>query len=306
MTLPASGQPIGVSNVNAEVGRASTTNASLTFLIGYIKPAIRPGTSNLGSFGGLRYYRQNNAGNCNNSKNTTQNCSVAGGNIQCYKTNNCTAVNCANCDTQSWLQTGDCQLSTTPVYNCTADQNCFTYNCNCSKIICTKLFDLGLMKKNIFEADQAFGERLQKTNPDIYNGYRAWAEIVVDWMDGKGPDFMVWIKDPVARKEAQKVAITKMAINIGTPWSEHMAFRMGALKQDNFRGKVLMTIGVPICRLLDKVPRVREKERRHRLPVLYAMWAAFFVSHWTAGAITSVHSFFEKFSVKEVSHAKID
>jgi len=69
MPLPAPGQPIGFSNINAELGRIYTVPTELTFLNGFIKPAIRPGTSNLGSFGGLRYYRQNNAGNCNNVNN---------------------------------------------------------------------------------------------------------------------------------------------------------------------------------------------------------------------------------------------
>ena len=253
MTLPASGQPIGVSNVNAEIGATPTRNSSLTFLNDYIKPVIRPGTSNLGSFSGLRFYRQNTAGVCNNAANKTQNCSVTApagqSTIQCNKTNNCTAVNCANCDTQSWLQTGDCQLATTPVYNCTADQNCFTYNCNCSKIICTKLFDLGLMKKNIFEADQAFGERLQKTNPDIYNGYRAWAEIVVDWMDGKGPKMMPWMSDEEFSAAAKKWSIT-WAHDIATPWAEEMAYLMGEKETGSLTGKMMFVFGTPICKVI--------------------------------------------------------
>jgi hypothetical protein len=58
--------------------------------------------------------------------------------------------------------------------------------------------------------------------------------------------------------------------------------------------------------LLDKVPRVREKNKRHRLPVLYAMWAAFYVSDFIAGTADRIHSVIEKFSAKDVSHAKID
>jgi hypothetical protein len=158
----------------------------------------------------------------------------------------------------------------------------------------------------IFSADQAYGRWLYKNDKAVYRGYIRWARIVTAWMDGKGPAYMPWIKDPVARSEAQKLAITKMAIKIGTPWSEHMAYRMGALKQDNFRGRVLMNIGVPICRLLDKVPRVREKNKRHRLPVLYAMWAAFYVSDFIAGTADRIHSVIEKFSAYDVAHAKID
>lgn len=104
------------------------------------------------------------------------------------------------------------------------------------KIICTKLYQLGLMTKEIYEADQAFGAQLVKTNPDIYNGYRAWAEIVVDWMDGKSGDFM------------KSWAIT-WAHDIATPWSEHMAYKMGALEKDNVTGRIIAGMGLPICKL---------------------------------------------------------
>lgn len=112
------------------------------------------------------------------------------------------------------------------------------------KIICTKLYELGLLSKEIFEADQAFGAELVKTRPDIYNGYRAWAEIVVDWMSGKGPQMMFWIKDPEARKQAQMSWATNWAKEIATPWAEWMATR------NNKTGAALMAIGAPISKVV--------------------------------------------------------
>ncbi len=253
MTLPSSGSTIGVSNINSEIGRVSNTTADLNFLNGYIKSGIRPSAPNMNSFGGLKYYRQNNAGNCNDKNATNCNCNATAPagqtTAQCNKTNNCTAINCWNCDSQAWLQTGDCQLATNPVYNCTSDQNCFTYNCNCSKIICTKLFDLGLMKQNIFEADQAFGERLIQTNPDIYNGYRAWAEIVVDWMEGKGPKMMPWMSDEEFSEAAKKWSVS-WAYDIATPWAEEMAYLMGEKETGSLTGKMIMGFGIPICKVV--------------------------------------------------------
>jgi hypothetical protein len=252
MTLPASPNAIGVSNINTELTRASNAaDTSLNFLNGYIKPAQRPGggtvagTANMNSFRGLSYYQQLTAGNCNNAAASNCNCNC--GNIQCNATANCTAVDCVNCDAQKWLQTGDC--ATAPTYNCTSNQNCFSYDCNCSKIICTKLFDLGLMKKNIFEADQAFGERLQETNPDIYNGYRAWAEIVVDWMDGKGPKMMPWMSDEDFSAAAKKWSIT-WAHDIATPWAEEMAYLMGEKETGSLTGKMMFAFGTPICKVI--------------------------------------------------------
>lgn len=108
------------------------------------------------------------------------------------------------------------------------------------KIICTKLYELGLLPEDIYEADQAFGARLVETYPDVYNGYRAWAEIVVDWMSGEGPQMMLWIRDPETRRQAQISWATRWAEQIATPWAEWMAYR------NNRTGLVIMATGTPI------------------------------------------------------------
>jgi hypothetical protein len=265
MATPDTNSAIAVSQINTEVGRTAGTAATdLNFLNGYLKPAgttplvaggtvstpspLRPTQPNMNTFrGGLTYYQKNNGGNCNNAN--VNNCDCNCGNKNCTAGKNCTAINCANCDRQKWLQSGNCELATKPVYNCTSNQNCFTVNCNCSKIICTKLFDLGLMKKAIFEADQAFGERLIQTNPDIYNGYRAWAEIVVDWMDGKGPKMMPWMSDEEFSEAAKKWSIT-WAHDIATPWAEEMAYIMGEKETGSLTGKMMFAFGIPICKVI--------------------------------------------------------
>jgi hypothetical protein len=233
----------------------------------------------------MNYFQNNNEGNCANG-NCTENCNC--GNIQCTNCLIAGYTNCLNCDDKPYLQPGsNCGPAG---YNCVTGEVSYNCNCqcNCSKIICSKLHDKGLMPAKIFAADQAYGKWLYKNDKAVYRGYIRWARIVTAWMDGKGPTFMFWIKDDDKRNEAQKKAITRMALNIGSPWSLHMAYLMGAVPNDNLRGRVLMTIGVPICRLLDKIPRVRDKNKRHRLPVLYAMWAAFYLSHWTASAVVAI------------------
>lgn len=249
MTLPVSPNQIAVSDVDTEVGISSNTgdNRSLDFLNGYVIPAEKPGSPSLGGFHGMKYYLKNTAGNCNNASAANCNCNC--GNIQCRATQNCVAVNCVNCDAQAWLQSGNCNQQPAPVYNCTSNQNCFSYNCNCSKIICTKLYEYGLMSKNIFEADQAFGEKLIETNPDIYNGYRAWAEIVVDWMDGKGPKMMPWMSDEDFSAAAKKWSTT-WAHDIATPWAEEMAYMMGEKEHGSLTGKMMFAFGIPICKVV--------------------------------------------------------
>jgi len=123
------------------------------------------------------------------------------------------------------------------------------------KIICTKLYELGLLSKEIYEADQAFGAELVKTNPDIYNGYRAWAEIVVDWMDGSGPKMMPWMSDEKFSGCAKQWS-TSWAKDIATPWANEMAYKMGKKESGSITGKLITAVGVPICKAVGVWQRV--------------------------------------------------
>jgi len=129
------------------------------------------------------------------------------------------------------------------------------------KIICTKLYELGLMSKEIYLADQAFGAKLNNARPDIYNGYRAWAEIVVDWMDGSGPKMMPWMTDQAFSQSAKKWSI-KWAQDIATPWAEEMAYQMGESLLPNNTGKAIMAIGTPICKAIGVWQRVVGPSKR--------------------------------------------
>ena len=140
------------------------------------------------------------------------------------------------------------------------------------------------MDPNVWVADQAYGKWLRQNDRRVYRGYIRWARTVTAWMDGKGPDCFLWLPKE-ERSVAQKEAITRMALRIGIPWSEHMAYLMGAKPKDNLRGRVLMTIGKPISRLIDYIPH----RRGHRILTLWGMWALFWMSHWTASAIVSVN-----------------
>jgi len=115
------------------------------------------------------------------------------------------------------------------------------------KIICTKLYQLGLMDRTIYEADQAFGAELLSTHPDIYNGYRAWAEIVVDWMSGTGPKMMPWMTDEKFSNAAKSWSIS-WAVDIATPWAQHMAYKMGVVNKDNLTGRIISIAGTPVCK----------------------------------------------------------
>ena len=153
------------------------------------------------------------------------------------------------------------------------------------------------MDPNVWVADQAYGKMLRKNDRRVYRGYIRWARTVTAWMDGKGPDCFIWIKEE-HRAQAQKDSINKMALRIGIPWSEHMAYLMGARPKDNLRGRVLMAIGVPISRLIDYIPH----RRGHRLLTLWTMWALFWLSHWAASTIVTCNNFIKKNIFQELVH----
>ena len=140
-------------------------------------------------------------------------------------------------------------------------------------IICTKLFELGLLDPKIYEADEKFGKLVQQNDPKVYEGYIRWASIVVDWMNGNGPDIMFWIKDDVTRKSVQKEMVTKWTHKIATPWAEHMAYRMGVIEKDNRLGKFIMAIGFPISRIANLLIN----NKKPGVVIGYSMWGLFSV-----------------------------
>jgi hypothetical protein len=129
------------------------------------------------------------------------------------------------------------------------------------KIICTKLYELGLMSEEIYLADQAFGAELVNVRPDIYNGYRAWAEIVVDWMDGQGPKMMPWMSDEEFSVAAKKWSTT-WAQDIATPWAEEMAYQMGVKDHGSLTGRMITAAGIPICKAVGVWQRVFGPSKR--------------------------------------------
>jgi hypothetical protein len=139
-----------------------------------------------------------------------------------------------------------------------------------------------MMSHNVWAADQAYGHMLRKTDKSVYRGYIRWARIVTAWMDGKGPDFMVWIKNKEKRQKAQQKAMISMANKIGQPWSQHMAYLMGTVEKDNQMGRILMNIGRPICKLVDKIPRVLKSKRKHGLITVGTIWFCLYLSYHSA------------------------
>jgi hypothetical protein len=57
---------------------------------------------------------------------------------------------------------------------------------------------------------------------------------------------MMWAKD-VVKFMKEKPKYTKWIYTIVKPWTEHMAYEMGELPNDNFIGKIIHNVGKQYC-----------------------------------------------------------
>lgn len=120
------------------------------------------------------------------------------------------------------------------------------------KIICAKLNQLGFFEDDINAADQKFGAYLRDNHPEIFNGYLAWAQTVVDWMEGHGPKVIPFISKDTHSRIEQQLTI-KYLNKLARPWAEEMAYMMGVRKHSSLAGKIIMAVGLPICWAVGKL-----------------------------------------------------
>mgnify|MGYP003346510782 FL=1 len=105
----------------------------------------------------------------------------------------------------------------------------------------------------LFRSDGLFGEYMVKNHIDIYNGYRSFADTIIQWTYGQGPNVFFWIKDPVKKIEVTSKTALKWTTIVAMPWAEHMSYKMGYTDEDNIVGNILMKIGYPMCKVMNKV-----------------------------------------------------
>lgn len=129
---PVPSTNVSVSSVQQVVSGTSGYAGPLSWLktnVIYRADGTVSGTTttnlNIGSVRDYYWYQKTNQSNCNTDPVPAAD--LHSGNIQC---SNCSisTVNCANCQTRSYLQ-GACNCACT--YNCTTNQD-QSYNCNCN------------------------------------------------------------------------------------------------------------------------------------------------------------------------------
>ena len=113
------------------------------------------------------------------------------------------------------------------------------------KIICDLLYHQGYLPKEIWEADEKFGRLMLKTNKKGMFGYLTWAKPVVNFLT-KNPQYSKYF-----------YLITK-------PWSEHMAYMMGVLPEDNKLGKVIHYFGNKFSLMVYEFITSKKKRRKNK------------------------------------------
>jgi len=137
-------------------------------------------------------------------------------------------------------------------------------------IICTELFRRGMMPADIYAADAQYGSKLFDAFPEMKTGYHRWARIVTEWMNGRGPTFMWWIRDPEERARRQSAWATKWAEELAAPWAAEMAHIQGVRKTSSRAGRWLMRLGYPITKYIGKM---KTKPKYMHLVALVAILA---------------------------------
>lgn len=92
-------------------------------------------------------------------------------------------------------------------------------------VICTVMHDEGYMSDEIYAKDIEFGINIRKNDPLVYVGYRA-------------------IADPMVIMMEKSKLFTKLVSYPAMAWARNMA------GDYNLAGKLITTIGMPLCRLI--------------------------------------------------------
>lgn len=96
------------------------------------------------------------------------------------------------------------------------------------KIICTELYNQGLMPEDTYIADQQFGQLVRLHMPEHMIGYHILAK-------------------PVVKLMQKSKVITSIVKVIAMPWANEMKFQVGASDKGSFVGKYIMKAGMLLC-----------------------------------------------------------
>ena len=130
------------------------------------------------------------------------------------------------------------------------------------KVICTALYELGYMEKEIFDYDQAYGLWLYQNDFVSYRGYRAWADVLVRYVKGQGrpmlPKLLFWKTSDEQQRLSQQLAIS-LARVIGGAFSKEIARRAGYDIPFSIGGWLCVTVGLAVNKAIGYIVKKIKK-----------------------------------------------
>lgn len=114
------------------------------------------------------------------------------------------------------------------------------------KVICTALYEMGMLPEDIYNLDSQFGQMVNLKDPALGDGYRLWATPIAEYIKGN--------------TIGSKIALSIVA-PLAKAWAQEMAHIMKPEEyKSNIVGKGLMIIGHPISRAIGKAITSKVKE----------------------------------------------
>lgn len=101
------------------------------------------------------------------------------------------------------------------------------------KVICGEMHRQGRISTPIYLADQEFGQHIREQDPYVMDGYLAWANKVVSLMQ-------------------KSCAFSWFVALFAKPWAREMYRRETGRGRGSLAGKVMMKVGIPLCRFIGK------------------------------------------------------
>lgn len=106
-------------------------------------------------------------------------------------------------------------------------------------VLCSLLYKRGYLSKEVWEQDEAFGNLV---GADVLNGYHSWALPMAAWIEKESLLSKIWFY-------AWVLPFTKC-------WAQHIAHKMDCRNhKDNKIGKLMLTLGIPLCKFIGKFKR---------------------------------------------------
>ena len=107
-------------------------------------------------------------------------------------------------------------------------------------VLCSLLHRRGYLSQEVWEQDHRFGVWVYENDPDVFEGYHSWAIPMVNWIENGSL--------------LSKIYFHGWVRPFTGAWAQHIAHRMEPDKfKDNMVGRLMLNIGVPICRTIGKL-----------------------------------------------------